>query len=325
LAELGALPDRFAMGLERWETIMSRLDEPGELPIPPAKTREIFSNYMDSTRWNEFHFRDDDIIIATYGKAGTTWMQQIVAQLVFAGAEGIDVPPLSPWVDLRIIPQEAIDALERQTHRRFLKTHLPVDALVFSPRAKYLYIARDGRDVAWSQYNHNAKATPAYYELFNSLPGRDGPPMGPPTGTVHEFWRDWFEGDGTPMWPFWENIRGWWEIRHLPNVRLVHFNDLKRDLAGQVRDIADFLDIETDEATFPAIVEHCSFGYMKARASDFAPDHLWEGGGASFINKGTNDRWRDVLTPEESAAYEAKAIAELGPVCAHWLKTGEVP
>ena len=101
-------------------------------------------------------------------------------------------------MDLRIIPQEAIDALEQQTHRRFVKTHLPVDALVFSPKAKYLYIGRDGRDVAWSQYNHNARATPAYYELFNSLPGRDGPPMGPPTGTVHDFWREWFEGDGMP-------------------------------------------------------------------------------------------------------------------------------
>ena len=91
---------------------------------------------MDSTRWNGFRFRDDDIVIASYGKGGTTWMQQIVAQLVFAGAEGINVPALSPWVDFRIIPQEAIDALEQQTHRRFLKTHLPVDALVFSPKAK---------------------------------------------------------------------------------------------------------------------------------------------------------------------------------------------
>jgi aryl sulfotransferase len=100
---------------------------------------------------------------------------------------------------------------------------------------------------------------------------------------------------------------------------------LKLDLAGQVREIAAFLDIGTDATTFPAIEEHCSFRYMKAHASDFAPDFLWEGGGATFINKGTNDRWRDVLTLEESAAYEAKAIAELGPDCAHWLKTGEVP
>ena len=50
---------------------------------------------------------------------------------------------------------------------------------------------------------------------------------------------------------------------------------------------------------------------------------MWVGGTKTFINKGTNGRWRDVLTAEESAEYEAKALAELGPECAHWLATGE--
>ena len=45
---------------------------------------------------------------------------------------------------------------EAQTHRRFLKTHLPLDAPVFSPGAKYLYIGRDGHDVVWSMHNHHA-------------------------------------------------------------------------------------------------------------------------------------------------------------------------
>jgi aryl sulfotransferase len=50
---------------------------------------------------------------------------------------------------------------------------------------------------------------------------------------------------------------------------------------------------------------------------------FWEGGGDTFIHKGTNGRWKDVLTPAESAAYEAEAVARLGPACAHWLATGE--
>ena len=70
--------------------------------------------------WNSFKFRDDDIIIATYAKSGTTWMQQIVGQLVFKGAEGIDVSGSSPWVDLRIMPPEAIAGLEQLPHRRFV-------------------------------------------------------------------------------------------------------------------------------------------------------------------------------------------------------------
>ena len=47
--------------------------------------RELHNHHFDSTIWNDFKFRDDDIIIATYAKSGTTWMQQIVAQLLFGG------------------------------------------------------------------------------------------------------------------------------------------------------------------------------------------------------------------------------------------------
>jgi aryl sulfotransferase len=280
---------------------------------------------MDSTRWNDFPFRDDDIVIATWAKSGTTWTQQIVSQLIFEGAEGIDVPTLSPWVDMRIVPQEAIDALELQTHRRFLKTHLPVDALTFSPKAKYIYVARDGRDAAWSAYNHFVKAKDELYDGFNLTPGLVGPTIHRPTGTVHDYYREWFEGDGAPLWSFWENIRTWWEIRHLPNVKLVHFNELKRDLAGSIRAIADFLDIGIDEARFPLILEHCSFDYMKAHAELSAPlgGTIWEGGAATFINKGVNGRWQGTLSAREVAEYEARAIRELGYHCAHWLKTGE--
>ena len=83
------------------------------------------------------------------------------------------------------MPKEAIDGLEQQTHRRVLKTHLPVDALVFSPQAKYLYIGRDGRDVVWSLFNHHINATDAFFDAFNDTPGRVGPRLerGQPTCT----------------------------------------------------------------------------------------------------------------------------------------------
>mgnify|MGYP002527276771 FL=1 len=117
-------------------------------PQLPKKTREMESNHFDSTVWNDFPFRDDDIIIATYAKTGTTWVQQIISQLLFNGEEGLPVADMSPWLDLRIPPNEVkLAAVEAQTHRRFMKTQLPVDALVFSEKVKYIYIARDGRDV----------------------------------------------------------------------------------------------------------------------------------------------------------------------------------
>lgn len=206
----------------------------------PVKSRELHNHHMNSAVWNDFKFRGGDVVIVTYAKSGTTWTQQIVLQLIFEGAEGIDVSKLSPWVDLRIMPPEAIAGLEAQTHRRFVKTHLPVDALVFSPAAKYIYIARDGRDMVWSLYNHFANAKPALYDAFNNTPGRVGPPI----------------------------------------------------------------------------------DYMKAHAVHSAPlgGAVWEGGAGTFLNKGTNGRWHDTLTPAEIRAYESRAIAELGVDCAAWLE-----
>ena len=290
----------------------------------PTKTRDIHNHHMKSTVWDNFTFRQGDTVVATYAKSGTTWMQQIVSQLFFDGAAGIDVHHLSPWVDLRIIPPEVIAGLDDQTHRRVVKTHLPVDALVFSPKAQYIYIGRDGRDAAWSLYNHHINATDDYFAAFNDTPGRVGPRLERGSNDAHGFYTNWFNGDGHPYWPVWENIRSWWNIRHLPNVQLIHFNDMKADLPGSIRRIAAFLDVTIDAATFPRIVEHCGFDYMKAHAETVAPrgGEMWKGGAATFINKGTNGRWRDTLSPAEVVAYDARALRELGPECAQWLARG---
>ena len=290
----------------------------------PVKSRDIHNHHMNSTTWDNFKFRDDDIILATYAKSGTTWTQQILAQLIFNGADGVDISNLSPWYDLRIMPPEALAALEDQTHRRFVKTHLPVDALVFSPKAKYLYVARDGRDVVWSLHNHHLNANDHWYGALNNTPGRVGPPIEPPPADIAKYFRDWLEKDGYPFWSFWENVRSWWDIRDLPNVELIHFNDLKRDLPGSIRRLAGFLDIGIDEKVFPAIVEHSTFDYMKSHAESVTPmgGMMFEGGAQTFINKGTNGRWKDVLTSADISAYERTAEHELGRDCAQWLKHG---
>ncbi len=292
----------------------------------PRKSREFHNHHFDSTIWNDFEFRDDDIVIATYAKSGTTWMQQIISQLLFDAEEGLPVADMSPWMDLRVPPAPVkLEMVNAQKHRRFLKTHLPVDALVFSPKVKYLYIGRDGRDVVWSVYNHHSTANEKWYDALNNTPGRVGPPIEKPGSDVRQYFLEWLEKDGHPLWPFWENIRTWWEIRDLPNVMLVHFEDLKRDLEGQIREIARFLDIPVKEDLMPAILEHCSFSYMKDHATQSVPlgGIFWEGGAKTFIHKGTNGRWRGLLSPEDIAEYETKAVEELGAACARWLASGQ--
>ena len=293
----------------------------------PQKTRELQSNHFDSPIWNDFKFRDNDIIIGTYAKSGTTWMQQIISQLIFNGQEGLPVADMSPWLDLRVPPAPVrIEMVENQDHRRFIKTHLPVDALVYSPKAKYIYVARDGRDVVWSLYNHHVTANEKWYGALNETPGLVGPPMPEPVDSVVQSYHDWLDQDGYPWWSYWENISSWWNIRHLPNLKLVHFANLKQDMEGQIRDIAGFLDIDTDSLNWDDILHHCSFDYMKEHAEASVPlgGIMWKGGAKSFIHKGNNGRWRDMLSAEESEKYEKLAIEKLGDDCAHWLKTGEM-
>ncbi len=293
----------------------------------PRKTCELHNHHFDSTVWNDFVFRDDDIVIATYGKAGTTWVQQIVGQLVFDGREGVNVAELSPWLDLRVPPKSVkVAALAAQTHRRFIKTHLPVEALVYSPRARYLYVARDGRDVVWSLYNHHARANGEWYRLLNETPGLVGPPIAPPSASIRQYFLEWLEGDGYPFWSFRDNLRSWWESRELPNLLLVHFADLRRDLPGEMRRIARFLGIAPEEEQWETIVAHCRFDYMKAHAAETAPlgGVLWDGGAETFIHKGINGRWRDVLTSEDCRAYEAMVENTIGAEGAGWLANGRL-
>jgi len=292
----------------------------------PKKVREIHSHHFDSTIWNDLVFRDDDIIISTYGKSGTTWVQQIIGQLLFDGSPDLEVAEMSPWLDLRVPPKEVkLPIVEEQTHRRFMKTHLPVDALRFSPNAKYLYIGRDARDVVWSLYNHHSNANQTWYQALNDTPGLVGPPIEPPPDDVRQYWRDWFDRDGYPFWPFWENVRSWWAIRGLANVRCVHFNHLKHDMPGEIRKIAEFLEIPIQESSWEKILEHCSFDWMKKNATKSVPlgGAFWDAGAQVFINKGVNNRWKDTLSQAESAEYEKRAEAELGAECARWLATGD--
>ena len=184
---------------------------------------------------------------------------------------------------------------------------------------------RDGRDVVWSLHNHHLNGNEAYYDVLNNSPGLVGPPMERCDPDIHRYWQTWFERDGHPHWSLWDNVRSWWAIRDLPNVKLIHFNDLKRDMRRQMAEIAAFLAIEVDPDDWDEIALYCSFDWMRAHGDKAVPlgGAMWEGGASTFINKGVNGRWQSILSDAESAAYEERAKAELGGECARWLASGE--
>jgi aryl sulfotransferase len=290
-------------------------------PLPPIVVQNVF---MDTSRWKNVSIRNGDVIIASYSKSGTTWLQQIVGQILSKGNPGLEVAKISPWIEMRLVPPEAYAALEATSQRRFFKTHAPPHAIPYAEGAKYIYIGRDGRDICWSMHNHFSSFTDAFLQTLNAIPGRKGPPLERASQDVHEFFLNWMAKDGAPVWSMWDNVRWWWSVSEMPNVQLVHFNELKADLAASIRNIARLLEAKLDDADLPRIVEHCSFDYMKQHASSIAPrgGEAFIGGARTFINKGTNGRWRDVLSASEIAEYDSRALDELGPECSKWLREG---
>src|SRR5262249_47030162 len=142
-----------------------------------------------------------------------------------------------------------LNALAEQTSRRFIKAHLPLDGLPYWDDVQYIAVSRDARDVFMSLLNHWSNYTDAVYTVvLNGLAGRVGDPFPRYEDDVHARWRDWigrgwfdWESDGYPWWSHLHHLKTWWEFRHLPNIRLVHYADLLADLEGGMRSIADYL------------------------------------------------------------------------------------
>ena len=299
----------------------------------PERIHEYRNHHLDSTRWDNYAVRDDDVIITTAYKAGTTWTQRIMASLILGpGPLYATLLEISPWVDARFFgPVEPmLEQLEAQEHRRFVKSHLAADGLRFFPEAKYIVVGRDTRDVFMSMYNHYAAFTDAAYAMFNDQ-DRPGPelPRCPDSPRdlwprwISEGWFDW-EPDGWPWWSHSHHLSTWWDVRDLPNVLFVHYGDLKADTEAELRRIAAFCDIAVDDGAWPELVASVGFDAMRAEAREenTALGVVLEGGADRFFFKGTNGRWRDVLTEDDLALYDRAAATILDPDLRHWLEHG---
>jgi aryl sulfotransferase len=308
----------------------------GSIMLVESARREYRTWSVDSRRWNEYRPRADDILIATYPKCGTTWAQRIVSLLVFQTTDAKPIFEISAWVDQRFAQpiQDVIVRIEAQPHRRFLKSHLPLDGLPFYDEVKYIHVARDGRDACMSLHNHMAGFVDeaigrlSKAGLDDELIARPFPPV--PDDPARFFHRWITEGvaqgheDGMPNLSFFQFERAWWEARSRPNVLLVHYNDLKSDLPGEMQRIADFLEIEVAPAVLGEFVEAAGFEAM-SRDGDALMARAaagWRDGSRTFFNKGTNGRWRDVVSEADLALYDAKVKAMLSPECALWVAEG---
>jgi aryl sulfotransferase len=299
--------------------------------VIPERTREYRNHHLDSTRWDNFRPRDDDIIVTTAYKAGTTWTQRILAALIIPGR--VELMAVSPWVDARWQgPVEPVLAgLEEQRHRRFVKSHLAADGLLFYPQAKYIVVGRDTRDVFMSLWNHYTAYTDVAYSLFNDA-ARPGPEFPRAPKSPRDLWPRWisqgwfeWEPDGWPFWSHHHHLSTWWAARDLPNVLLVHYGDLLADTRAEIQRVCDFLDIEVAEDRWEPLLDEVRIDTMRRDArgtgNDDPAEMIFDGGISRFLYKGTNGRWRDALTEDDLAMYDA-AAASLDPSLRTWLEGG---
>ncbi len=292
----------------------------------------------DSARWEGFEFRDDDIVIATPAKCGTTWMQNIVAMLVL-GTTDLDRPitEISPWLDMLTRPLDEVEALlDAQEHRRFIKTHTPLDGMPVDDRVTYLCVLRHPLQVAQSDADHGEnvdrdRIVPLRGEVAGFDDLADLPPPPERSDDPRERMLQWIDdpteygspGGGVSLRLLVNHARTFWERRDRPNVHLFHYSDLRRDLAGQMRRVAGILDLPIP-GDFDRYVEAATFDRMKASADRTAPDAefgTWKSN-ADFFRSPTDRTW-DFMTDDDLAHFETTLVETAGPDLAAFMCNGE--
>ena len=285
--------------------------------------RRYLSDDDDSARWEGFPFREGDIVISTRSKSGTTWVQMICALLVF-GSPDLPAPlgRLSPWVDHTIEPVADVFArLEAQQHRRFVKTHTPLDGIPVDERATYVVVGRHPLDLALSLYHQGDNIDRERMAELTGVPMRARRPR----PSAHDWLVDWTTSTTTPLEApdslagVLHHLTDAWQ-RDAANVVLVHYADLLADLDGEMRRLASRLGVSVDPVVWPALVEAATFERMQARSAELAPNALGVLMDPSrFFRSGTSGGGRALLSPDERAAYDERVRAEAPPDLVAWL------
>jgi aryl sulfotransferase len=300
-----------------------------------APTRVIRDYLSNSLVWKDFlvqgGFVEGDLVVADPFKAGTTWTQRILQQILANGEEGKDgLSDTSPWLDsswgnhdqmLSVLKEQ-----KKNAERRVIKSHVPADTIPIDEKARYFFVGRNGKDVGLSFHNYLKNFTADTMNLINRLHAEwsaDPTPLVIPE-SMREFFDLWLDKDGYGCCDLFDIMGTWWKVKELPNVLLVHYQQLKEDLREQIVRIAEFIDVDVPLVQLDTIVAHCSFDYMRDRADRMAPFNGTHMSSAkSFFHKGPDRDFRSELTAEQIKRFNQKALKKLGSECAHWLETGE--
>ena len=234
----------------------------------PTRDTLYVGPVTNSTIWADFDLRTDDVIVSTPPKSGTTWMQSIVAMLIF-GRPGMDVRigDTSPWIDCGFRDQEEIvERLAAQEHRRCIKTHTPLNGITYDPSSTYVVVHRHPVDVYFSMRSHAGNTR---QENLNPNSERRF------TQVIRAGFQEYVEDRTQPgesqilslesVAFHYRSFRKW---GHLENIHFFHYSELKRDLEGQVSRLASVLGIQHPPEIMRRIVEWAGFDTMQKNAKN---------------------------------------------------------
>jgi hypothetical protein len=275
----------------------------------------------DSRRWAGFEHRAGDIVISTPSKCGTTWTQMLVALLVFDGPEFPDrLGVVSPWIENEFTPVDEIcQRLMAQQHRRFIKTHTPLDGFDLDDRVHYVIVGRDPRDVFLSMQQHSDNLN--FERMMPILMRNVGPEeMGRRVAAVppYETFAEAIElpaGDClTSVEPahVLGHLYGGWERGDQPNVTLLHYADLKVDLPGELARLAAALGFDYPTQRIGELAAFADFANMREHAEELTPEAhhgAWKSE-TDFFRTARLGAWAEAFDRDVLLRYEER-VTEL--------------
>ncbi|XP_063285161.1 sulfotransferase 1C1-like [Pelobates fuscus] len=245
-----------------------------------------------------FQAREDDILVATYPKAGTTWAHEIVDLILLEGnTEKAQRAPCFikvPFIDL-VLPKPAKSAVEvanEMESPRLLKTHLPIQLVppsFWEKNAKVVYVARNAKDCMVSYY---------YFQKMNK--GLPDP------GTWDNYFSSFLSGE-VPWGSWFDHVIGWWKARDKYQILYIFYEDMIEDPMREIRKITRFIGKNLSEEVLEKIKEHTSFKAMKenpmANYSAF-PSSLMDQSISPFMRKGTVGDWKNHFLMSQNIVFE---------------------
>lgn len=294
-----------------------------------SELKHYQSLIFDSARWLLFEPRPGDVIISTPPKCGTTLSQMLCALVLF---DSSDFPgrmdDLSPWLDQRTRSDDEVLAhLEAQTHRRFIKTHTPLDGVPEWNDVTYVAVGRDPRDVFVSWEHHVANMHRE--NLFAAIDGAVGfetvlPFVGESPETIEERYDLWLVNESPTASMSLALVAGHleasWQRRSLPNVEMFHFDDICKDRAAAMTRLATAFGVELSRERIEELAEEASIDRMRDRADDLAPNTkgIFQDS-ANFFRSGAGGDWRSFVTSEQDAIYWQRIDELMSADLRDWL------